>query len=258
VAALQVALHARGLYGGSIDGIRGPATDAALTRFQRRHGLVADGVPGPRTRRALGRYGRHLLGSRVLAGGAFGWDVAALQFRLAWAGFPSGRFDGRYGAHVVRAVRRFEVFAGLAVDGVAGPTVLAALRRPRPRAAVALAWPVRAPIGDRFGPRGNAFHAGIDLLAPRATPVRAAAAGRVGYSGWASGYGILVVVDHAGGVSTYTAHHSRAFVSAGDVVRQGEELGAVGATGNATGPHLHFEVRVRDAAIDPLTALPAA
>src|SRR5690242_21788355 len=82
VAALQVALHARGLYPGSIDGVDGPETARAVTRFQRRAGLRPDGIPGAATRRALGRYGRHLLGSRPLARGATGWDVAALQFVL--------------------------------------------------------------------------------------------------------------------------------------------------------------------------------
>src|SRR5215211_2746761 len=80
LAALQVALQSRGLYAGSIDGLRGPATTKAVRRFQRRAGLSVDGIPGPRTRRALGAYGKHVLGSRPLTRGAVGWDVAALQF----------------------------------------------------------------------------------------------------------------------------------------------------------------------------------
>src|SRR4051812_20014443 len=81
VAALQVALYARGLYAGDVDGVTGPATTGALRAFQRRARLTADGVAGPRTRHALGRHGRHLYGSRILRRGRVGWDVAALQFR---------------------------------------------------------------------------------------------------------------------------------------------------------------------------------
>ena len=107
LAALQVALNERGLYAGSIDGINGPATTAAIKRLQRRAGLAVDGVAGPKTRQVLGRYGRHVLGSRLLARGARGWDVAALQFLLAWHGFPSATIDGVLGVHTDRALRRF-------------------------------------------------------------------------------------------------------------------------------------------------------
>src|SRR5438128_518555 len=94
VAALQVALHDKGIYRGTVDGVRGPATGAAVRRFQRRAHLAVDGVVGPHTRRALGRLGRPTLGARMLHTGNVGWDVAALQFKLAWHGFPNGTFDG--------------------------------------------------------------------------------------------------------------------------------------------------------------------
>jgi peptidoglycan hydrolase-like protein with peptidoglycan-binding domain len=253
VAALQVALQARGLYAGSIDGVDGPATARAVTRFQYRKGLTADGIPGPATRRALGRYGRHLLGSRPLARGATGWDVAALQFVLAWHGFPSANFDGRLGVHTLRALKRFQRWAGLTPDGVAGPTTLAALRRPQPTCPIPLVWPVQAPLGDGFGPRGDRFHAGIDLEAA----VSAAAAGRVAYAGWSNGgWGNLVVVSHGDGVRTMYAHLSTIAVRVGQRVAAGTVIAEVGASGNATGPHLHFEVRVRGAAVDPRSALP--
>src|SRR5438105_2252925 len=108
VAALQVALHARGLYHGAIDGIPGPLTARAVRALQRRARIPVDGVPGPQTRRALGRFARHhKLGSRPLRFGLAGWDVAATQFELAEHGFPSGVFDGIFGPHLRRAVRRF-------------------------------------------------------------------------------------------------------------------------------------------------------
>ena len=257
VAALQVALHARGLYTGTIDGLEGPATTRAVARLQRGAGLRPDGVSSAATRRALGRYGRHLLGSRPLTRGDTGWDVAALQFLLAWHGFPSARFDGGLGMHTQRALRRFQRWAGLTPDGVAGPATLAALRRSPATCPIALAWPLQARVGDGFGPRGNRFHAGIDLAAPIGTEVAAAAPGRVMFAGkLPGGWGRLVVVAHAAGVRTMYAHLSAIEVRVGERVGTESILGAVGATGDATGPHLHFEVRVRGAAVDPGLALP--
>jgi hypothetical protein len=257
LAALQVALQSRGLYLGVIDGVKGPDTTIAIKRFQRRAGLTADGVPGTKTRKALGRYGRHVLGSRPLTRGASGWDVAALQFLLAWHGFPSATIDGGLGQHTERALRHFQRWAGLEPDGVAGATTYAALRRAPASCPVSLAWPLEGPIGDRFGPRGNRFHAGIDILAATGSPVAAAAGGRVTYAGWlAGGWGKLVVVAHADGVRTMYAHLSSIAVRLGQRVGTGDRLGAVGATGDATGPHLHFEVRLGGAAVDPTTGLP--
>src|SRR3954453_12175320 len=92
VAALQVGLHAHGLYAGPIDGITGPATQKAIRRLQEHARIAVDGVVGPKTRRALGRFARHSLGSRTLGLGKTGWDVASLQFQLAEHGFPSRTF----------------------------------------------------------------------------------------------------------------------------------------------------------------------
>jgi murein DD-endopeptidase MepM/ murein hydrolase activator NlpD len=257
LAALQVALQARGLYVGAIDGVKGPVTTTAIKRFQRRAGLRPDGIPGTQTRQALGRYGRHVLGSRPLTRGASGWDVAALQFLLAWHGFPSATIDGGLGEHTEAALRHFQRWAGLEPDGVAGATTYAALRRAPASCPLSLAWPLAGAVGDPFGPRGNRFHAGLDILAPTGAPVAAAAAGRVTYAGrLAGGWGKLVVVAHADGVRTMYAHLSSIAVRLGQRVGIGDRLGAVGATGDATGPHLHFEVRLRGAAVDPRPALP--
>jgi murein DD-endopeptidase MepM/ murein hydrolase activator NlpD len=256
IAALQVALDARHLYAGTIDGLPGRATTTAVRKFQQRAGLPVDGVVGARTRAALGRYGRHALGSRPLARGDFGWDVAELQFLLAWHGFPSGAFDGRLGWRGDAAMRRFQAYAGLPPDGVAGPATIAALHAPRPISPIALAWPLQAPIGDPFGPRGNRFHAGIDLIAPTGTPIAAAGSGRVVWAGFRpGGWGLLVTIAHGRGVRSLYAHLSRVDLRVGQSVATGQRVGLVGATGDATGPHLHFELRVRGAAVDPLTAL---
>jgi murein DD-endopeptidase MepM/ murein hydrolase activator NlpD len=257
VAALQVTLLHHHVYRGPVDGIVGPLTTTAVVRFQRRHGLTPDGVVGPRTRRALGRFAKHVLGSRPLVLGAEGWDVAELQFMLAWHGFPNGTFDGGFGFHTEGALIRFQRWAGLAPDGIAGPGTVRALRAPLPRCPISLAWPVQAAVGDLFGPRGTGFHPGIDLPAPAGTPVGAAARGRVVFAAFnVGGYGRLVEVAHGGGVVTLYAHLSAIAVSVGQAVGTGTLVGRVGSTGESTGPHLHFEVRVREAAVDPLPALP--
>jgi len=256
IAALQVALRAQRLYAGSVDGVDGLGTAAAVRRLQRRSGLDADGIAGPLTRRTLGRRGRPALGSRVVGPRDRGWDVAALQFLLAWRGFPSGAIDGGFGAHTGAALIRYQRWAGLPADGRAGPATLRSLQLVAPRASAALSFPVVAPLGDRFGPRGDRFHSGIDLLATAGTPVRAAGAGTVTFAGWDSGgYGNLVVIDHANGVSSWYAHLSRIDVTSGTRVSTATQVGLVGATGAATGPHLHFEVRLRGAVTDPLAAL---
>jgi murein DD-endopeptidase MepM/ murein hydrolase activator NlpD len=255
VAALQVALRAHGLYAGTVDGIAGPATAAGVRAFQRAAGLAVDGIAGPATRRALGWRGRPSLGRRAITAGMRGWDVAALQFLLARAGFPSGPFDGAAGPRFAAALARFQAWAGLAADAVAGPQTIARLGRSPPRSPLRFGAPIAAPVGDRFGPRGDAFHTGVDFPAPAGTPVHAAGAGCVRFAGFDDGYGLLVVLGHAAGVTTWYAHLSRIAVRAGACVGTGALVGLVGATGHATGPHLHFEVRVRGAATDPLLAL---
>lgn len=256
VAALQVGLRAKGLYAGTVDGVLGPETTEAVRKLQRRAKLAVDGVPGTHTRKALGRFGRPALGARPLAGRVVGWDVAQLQFLLAWHGFPSGPLDGHFGPRTEAAVRRFQLWAGLAPDGVAGASTLAALRTAPPASPIALAWPLAVPVTDAFGPRGNRFHTGVDFPAPTGTPVLAAGAGRVTYAGHLEGgWGLVVTIAHGSGVRTMYAHLSRLDVRLGTRLAAGDRIGLVGATGHATGPHLHFEVRLRGAAIDPLTAL---
>jgi murein DD-endopeptidase MepM/ murein hydrolase activator NlpD len=257
VAALQVGLFTRGLYTGPIDGISGPATQRAIRKLQKRARLEVDGVVGPRTRRALGRFARHRLGQRQLRLGNAGWDVASLQFQLAEHGFPSATFDGIFGPHIDAALRRFQEWAGLKPDGVAGPATLAALRRPAPTIPLPLSWPLTVHVvGSPFGPRGDRWHTGIDLPAPLGTPVYSARAGEVVWAGWRGAYGFLVTVAHGHGERSMYAHLSRIDVRVGVWIGEGVRVGLIGATGDATGPHLHFEVRVRGAAADPLGALP--
>lgn len=256
VAALQVGLRAHGLYRGPIDGLTGPATQRAIRKLQTRARIAVDGIVGPKTRRALGRFAKHRLGTRPLRIGIAGWDVASLQFQLAEHGFPSADFDGIFGPHIDKALRRFQEWAGLKVDGVAGPATLGALTAALPTVPLPLAFPLTAPIiGDRFGPRGDRWHTGVDFPAPLGTPVYSARAGEVVWAGWRGAYGFLVTVAHGRGERTMYAHLSRIDVRVGVRIGEGVRVGLIGASGHATGPHLHFEVRVRGAAVDPLRAL---
>lgn len=256
VAALQVALRAEGLYAGSVDGVRGPGTKAAVRRLQRNARIAVDGVAGPRTRRLLGRRGRPAWGSRTIAVGRRGWDVAALQFKLARHGFPSGRVDGGMGPRTVAAVRRFQARAGLGVDGVAGPGVRRALRGAPPRSPVVLRRPIRVSLSGRYGPRGDRWHAGVDYAAQTGTAVVSPGRGRVATTSFQpGGWGRYVVIDHGSGVRSLLAHLSSAAVAPGQAVVAGQLVGRVGATGAATGPHLHFEVISRTANVAPASAL---
>src|SRR4029079_3319949 len=115
-----------------------------------------------------------------------------------------------------------------------------------------LSWPVSGPVTSGFGVRWGRMHEGIDIAVGEGTPVRAAAAGTVIYAGWMSGYGNLVAVDHGNGLSTAYAHNSSLAVSVGQSVAAGEIVSYSGNTGNSTGPHVHFEVRVDGSAVDPL------
>ena len=125
------------------------------------------------------------------------------------------------------------------------------------REGIALIWPLRGRKTSGYGPRGRKVHEGIDIAAPRGTPVVASAQGKVVYSGnGMRGYGKVVVVKHANDLSTVYAHNSALLVRMGDSVGQGQTIAKVGSTGWATGPHLHFEIRRRGVPEDPKVHLP--
>jgi murein DD-endopeptidase MepM/ murein hydrolase activator NlpD len=118
-------------------------------------------------------------------------------------------------------------------------------------------WPVDGRLMGSFGQRidpfsgEGAYHTGVDISAPAGTPVRATADGIVAHAGWLGGYGRLVVIDHGSGIHTYYAHLSRINVMDGQEVRRNETVGALGGTGRATAPHLHYEVRVAKTPVNP-------
>ena len=122
-------------------------------------------------------------------------------------------------------------------------------------------WPVNAPaqkITSVFGEKrsGGRVHKGLDIAAPQGTPVKATASGITSFSGEQRGYGKMVVVDHCNGYETAYAHLDAILISCGTKVRRGSKIGLVGASGNATGPHLHYEVRCGKKCVDPEIYLP--
>ena len=115
-----------------------------------------------------------------------------------------------------------------------------------------LIWPVNGPVVSPFGWRWGRMHEGIDIGVGYGTPIHAAASGTVVYSGWMSGYGNFVIIDHGGGMATAYGHQSSIAAGNGQSVSQGQVIGYVGCTGHCFGPHLHFEVRINGSAVDPL------
>ena len=123
-------------------------------------------------------------------------------------------------------------------------------------------WPVAGPISSYHGYRtspggiGSTFHEGVDIAGDYGTPISATAAGTVTQAGWVGGYGYLVEVKHADGIVTRYGHNSAVLVYEGQHVDQGSMIALMGSTGNSTGPHCHYEVRIHGEAVDPMYFLP--
>jgi lipoprotein NlpD len=120
-----------------------------------------------------------------------------------------------------------------------------------------LLWPTKGTLTSRFGMRNGSKHEGIDIAAPKGTPIHAAAAGEVVFSGWGpTGYGKMVIIKHKHHLTTLYAHNSKVIAKKGNQVKQGQKIALMGSTGRSTGPHLHFEVRNDTHPKDPLKYLP--
>ena len=122
-------------------------------------------------------------------------------------------------------------------------------------------WPCSGNITSRFGYRNLKYsyasknHKGIDIANRKGTPIVAADGGTVVYAGWMSGYGYLVQIDHGNGFVTYYGHNSKLLVSVGQHVYKGQQIAAMGSTGNSTGNHCHFEIRYNGVPKNPLNYL---
>ena len=114
--------------------------------------------------------------------------------------------------------------------------------------------PVTGTISSRYGVTSRirvSTHTGLDIAATTGTPIKAVSDGTVISAGWAGSYGYLVKVSHGNGVETWYGHTSKMYVSAGESVKAGDVIAAVGSTGNSTGPHLHFEIRINGETVNP-------
>jgi murein DD-endopeptidase MepM/ murein hydrolase activator NlpD len=155
----------------------------------------------------------------------------------------------------IPGARRAPPSRTIALASYAPPVPDARLRAHR-EADLDFVWPVRGRLSSRFGRRGGRPHEGIDIATRKGTDVHAAEAGRVIHAGRLGGYGRVVIIKHAGHYSTVYAHNHRNRVRKGAFVEKGEVVAEVGASGNASGPHLHFEIRRDRRPQDPLQLLP--
>ena len=119
---------------------------------------------------------------------------------------------------------------------------------------MSLAIPVNGSISSRFGSRGSSrssIHTGLDIAAPSGTGIRPITSGTVTYAAYRGSYGNLIIIDHGNGVQSYYAHCSALYVAPGQAVDSNSTIGAVGSTGNSTGPHLHLEIRINGSPVNP-------
>jgi murein DD-endopeptidase MepM/ murein hydrolase activator NlpD len=218
------------------------ATERRLDRLERRQQVVTDLIAG--RVQAVAQTKQELIGTRV--------------------GLEDTRSDKSRALSKVR-VDRSELQEDLEAMQAQQAAIQARLARaataraagsagsgPVRRGSGQLNWPANGPVSSPFGQRWGRLHAGIDMPLPVGTPLRAADSGRVAIAGFVGGYGNYTCIQHTAALSTCYGHQSRLGVSEGQSVSQGQVIGASGNTGNSTGPHLHFEVRISGNPVDPM------
>lgn len=134
-----------------------------------------------------------------------------------------------------------------AVVSEAVPKVVKIGTVPRPQ----FIWPTSGYVSSEFGRRWGRQHRGIDIANSKGTAIYAACSGTVTFAGWKNSYGYVIVINHGNGYETWYAHNSSLAVSAGDSVKQGQYIAAMGSTGNSTGPHCHFEIHENGSIVNP-------
>lgn len=173
---------------------------------------------------------------------------------------PSGALDGDGAPNLRLSIEQYNFLESASYSGTGSRYVYGSQSHNAPTL-----WPVDGTIRSSFGARldpfsgdSGTFHTGIDLQAPSGTPVHVSGDGVVESAGWSGGYGKLVVIDHGNGIETYYAHLSEMIVLPGEDVRRGEIIALSGGTGHATGPHVHYEVRLGGTPVNPYRYLAKA
>ena len=143
---------------------------------------------------------------------------------------------------------------------IVGQTLMIPNTRSSSISSCSFVWPLNGPVTSQFGIRTlrgrRDYHTGIDIDAPAGALIKASGNGKVSFSGYINGYGNVVIIDHAGGYSTVYAHSTNNLVKEGQNVKKGDTICKLGSTGNATGSHLHFEIRENGRPVNPLNYLP--
>jgi len=246
VYALQESLMELG-YNLAVDGVFGSETEGLVKDFQRAAGLTPDGIVGPKTTEVLTQLRTTVVSYTVQKGD----NLTKLANRYDTTVTRISTYNGLQNPDRLQPgqVLYIPTDSALALS----PTLSNRLR---------MQWPVKGRISSGYGYRIHPvlktrhFHGGIDIAAPEGTAVKAAASGKVIFVGNRGNYGLAVVLEHAGGVTTWYGHNSKILVRVGDSVKQGQTIALVGRTGLATGPHLDFRIKIGDQTVDPLDWLP--
>lgn len=231
----------------AVDGVFGGETEGLIKEIQEAVGLVSDGLVGPKTKNMLSVLKQNVVSYTVEQGDnltklANRYDTTVTDISF-YNGLPNP--DRLLPGQVLYI-----------------PTnSLAALSRAQ-SGRLNFIWPVNGRISSGYGYRihpilnARHFHGGIDIAATEGTIVKAAAAGKVIKAGNMGNFGLGIVLEHSGGVTSWYGHNSKLLVRVGDLVYQGQTIAQVGRTGWSTGPHLDFRIKIGDQTVDPLTWLP--
>ncbi len=246
VYALQELLADLG-YVLAVDGIFGSETESLIKGIQKATGLKDDGIVGPETGEMLNRLRESIVAYTVQKGD----NLSKLARRYDTTVSNITSYNGLQNPDRLLPGQVLYIPTGS----------IAALSRAADQR-LRMQWPVKGRVSSGYGWRihpilkNRHFHGGIDIVAPEGTPVKAAASGKVAEVGNRGNYGLAVVLEHSGGVTTWYGHNSKVLVRVGDHVKQGQTIALVGRTGLTTGPHLDFRIKIGDQTVDPLDWLP--